>query len=1155
MIEKLNRLGSLILVTLVAWCLPGCAAVIRATQIKAGVGVNKTLIDTETRQTQNVVKKDVALDFVLTPIGEGLGFRLQYLPHYEVQSRSTLKYESDGTYGPVAIAPILAFAAEGGISYWAADVWEKSYPEINLSEINLSNWDKAETRSAAFLVGATSVLLVDLFAYVGVVNGYKPMVTTPWERVTTFLGTPEPIPNHPVAISLPQFLYRDTYYTNSDGKFTIPGTDIIGKIPNLEPVLHLDSIKIDAFANVDGKEQHKSFTIAQFRDRRRDPLFALFREQALLRREKPADLVTEVAFSDEGDFIPNNILDAGEQKGELKVTIKNRGQGPGIDVKLHISSENPDIQFVGTRALGDIEPSGEKIVVVPITTSLQATDGIANILVEAREKRGYNAQNQQHSIHVAELKPPRLKITAVEVNDKTLGNAIGNGNGIPENDETIELNVFIKNSGTGNALGTKLELMSLNRGLDAQVRLVNLGTIRPAEIVKGALRFHIPRAFTADMLNYKLRVTEIRGADLSEKMDVLPMSTQRPILAYDILAPANITNGSSASFTITPRNTGKLKARNVTLKLSAKNATVVPSSVNLGDLGANVLLQPQPFTITLPRTFRANQLSLNIRLSQAEFQDFSDTARYSVKYTVPSLVINDHLVADTNGDMKIQQGEKVELELTVTNSGELDALNTQMKVSVVDTRIRIDTPERHLGRFAPNYTSSPERFVFTIPRAVSAGELPIKVEVTHRDFPSVSSTLAYTIYAEGIVTTREAPVQPAQQPQTPPSTVNKPPVIVLTDNLSNTQTVYSSSFILGASVSDNRRLDAVQVTLNGSRIYDFQGDPDAAQQLLESNRTLFSFDVPMHLQEGENKIVITARDNDNEQASRSISVTYERKTSIIGLNAPHSDVDVDIPQGREKNADALALVIGIGKYRDVADATFSDRDAIAFKEYLVRTFGFSSDRVFLLTNEYATYRDIERGLRRIESQLAPNERSDVVVFYAGHGTFKIENNRASHYLVSYEADPNYPEDGYPLDVFYDSLARLEARYVTVFIDACFSGTDREERVIVKGTRNLILPEMQMPRVPVPVLASSASNQVSFSYEPKRHGLFTYYLLKGMRGEADGADGSRKDRDITLRELEVYTREHVSKTANSELGRSQQPTLTNSSKARTLLKLR
>lgn len=100
----------------------------------------------------------------------------------------------------------------------------------------------------------------------------------------------------------------------------------------------------------------------------------------------------------------------------------------------------------------------------------------------------------------------------------------------------------------------------------------------------------------------------------------------------------------------------------------------------------------------------------------------------------------------------------------------------------------------------------------------------------------------------------------------------------------------------------------------------------------------------------------------------------------------------------------------------------------------------------------------------------------------------------------------------------------------------------------------MLPKMEFPRSPVPVLASSANNQISFSCESKCHGLFTYYLLKGMRGEADGADGSKRDGAITLSELEAYTKERVSKTDWAELRRSQEPSLTGSREERVLLKI-
>ena len=132
---------------------------------------------------------------------------------------------------------------------------------------------------------------------------------------------------------------------------------------------------------------------------------------------------------------------------------------------------------------------------------------------------------------------------------------------------------------------------------------------------------------------------------------------------------------------------------------------------------------------------------------------------------------------------------------------------------------------------------------------------------------------------------------------------------------------------------------------------------------------------------------------------------------------------------------------------------------------------------------------------------------------------------------------------------------LSAKSVTVFIDACFSGTDRDAQQIVKGTRSLMLPEMEFPKFPGSVLASSASNQISSSYESKRHGLFTYYLLKGLRGAADGADGSKRNKAITLSELEAYTKTHVTETARVELERLQEPTLTGEFEDRVLLKVR
>ena len=785
--KKLKHLGKLILVVLLACSLTGCA-VVRVMEISSGHGVEKARFGTETRNTSKLIKKDIAWSF--TTIGDGLGFRLQYQPHYRVEHRSVVKYYSDRR----DVGWVSLFLALAETFVFAAGFF-------GLMEVDESTgdsdwiWSEANPWARAAVIGVPLDYLITTF----VSNSYHPTKRTRWKPSGTSPGTPEEISNSPVSISIPKFGYRQTYHTNSAGEFNIPTEDLISKIPGpkLEPILTTNEIQISASANVNGRTSEQSFSMT----RSTAPFRALYIE-ADMRRQLPAGLITEVAFSDEDDFIPNNALDAGERDGKLEITVKNEGEGPGIDVELHLSSDNPDIQLERYKqALEEIKPQGEKTVVVPITTSLKAIGGFANILVEAREKRGYDAQKREYRIPVTRLQPPRLRVTEVEINDKTLGNASGNGNGIVENQETIELKVFINNSGSGNALGTVLELVDLNRGLEVQHEKETLGTIHPNETVEGVLRFRVPRTYEADALNYKLHVSEIRGADSAIKDGTFPMDTRSPVLVYQITPPQLITNGSSASFRITPRNAGKLNAQNVSLRLSAGGATVRPSNIDLGTLEAGRSLQPYPFTVSLPRTFKADQLLLNISLSQTEFGDLSQTENYAVKHIEPDLAIADRFVSDTNGDGKIQQGERVEFELTVTNNGELDARNARLEVSVDDSRITINEPERILGTLAPDYTSSAMRFAFTIPRAVPAGELPIRVQVTHDDFPGVARTLDYAVHTEEIATTTITATQQVQQSQVPIASGDNPPSIVL-DHIFDM--VYAPNYTLQATATDDR---------------------------------------------------------------------------------------------------------------------------------------------------------------------------------------------------------------------------------------------------------------------------------------------------------------------------------------------------------------
>lgn len=637
----LNWVCYLVLVAFGTSNLTGCSAL--ALSVKVGP---KKIVRTETRETREVVKKDV--EMVFTPKDDELIFRLQHQPHYREESRSIR--ESSGSPGNEGLAYLVGIFETMFLGIYIAEkieVYDLKKAGIRTKaqtdvELHLHDDDlEPKPWVNATALGAGLDLLFLLMIQSSSKRSKKSF--TPWKPSGTAPGTPKPIPNHSVSISFPQFQYQSTYHTNVAGKFTIPVSDLIGKISNLDPLLNDKYLEVVASAKVDGSRQSETFMISS---RASGPLFQALHDEAEHRRTAlPANLLTETAFSDAGALIPNNILDAGEQNGRLQITVNNKGQGPGFYVQLHLSTDHPGVQLAEqTRALGNIEPNGKKTVVVPIKTSLQATDGFANILVEAKEIRGYDARKRVHRIPVARLRPPALAITKVEVNDRTLGN----GNGIVENGETIELNVFIHNGGTGDALTTRLELADINQGIDVQVKSksANLGTIRPSQTVQGILRFHVPRTFAASALECKLRVSELRVDAVSQ------------------------------------------------------------------------------------------------------------TKRYPVKQLAPRLEIAYRLVADDNGDEKIQQGERIEFELTVTNNGHLDALNTRMRVSASDPRIWIDPPEREPGKIESSYSSSPQRFTFIIPRAVPAGELSIVVEVTHDDFPKVGRTFNLMVYEEEIAVTQ-----------------------------------------------------------------------------------------------------------------------------------------------------------------------------------------------------------------------------------------------------------------------------------------------------------------------------------------------------------------------------------------------------------------
>ena len=297
-----------------------------------------------------------------------------------------------------------------------------------------------------------------------------------------------------------------------------------------------------------------------------------------------------------------------------------------------------------------------------------------------------------------------------------------------------------------------------------------------------------------------------------------------------------------------------------------------------------------------------------------------------------------------------------------------------------------------------------------------------------------------------------------------------------------------------------------------------------------------SFAAKIKLGVGLNDVLVQAEDINNNVAETKLTIIREEFISEQTL------VDVDMPpKTRMNNPDALAVVIGVESYQYVPDATYAYNDAEVFREYLAETMGMKRQRIKLATNSKATQAEFSKLLGP-NGWLARNitkGKSDVVVYFSGHGIASPDAKSSG--LLPHDVDPNYSV-GLQTTQLYQDLAAMGAKSVTVFLDACFTGQTRNSEMLIANARPIVIKPIAAA-VPdnVTVISAASGTQISGALEEKEHGLFTYYLLKGLGGDAD----SNKDKSINISELKSFVSAKVKEQAALN-GREQIPVIQGSS---------
>jgi hypothetical protein len=228
-----------------------------------------------------------------------------------------------------------------------------------------------------------------------------------------------------------------------------------------------------------------------------------------------------------------------------------------------------------------------------------------------------------------------------------------------------------------------------------------------------------------------------------------------------------------------------------------------------------------------------------------------------------------------------------------------------------------------------------------------------------------------------------------------------------------------------------------------------------------------------------------------------VSVNTNIKTALLS-----SDVDINIPYIPTPNPNKFAIVIGNEDYSSrqsnlssESNVQYAVSDAKVFKDYLIKTLGYEDKNVFLLTD--ATASEIRQKLNTIVEifkRINPSE-SEVVFYYAGHG-FPDEVTKTP-YLIPVDVSVSNLASAIKLTEVTEELAKTNAKRITLFLDACFTGEGRNAGLLAARTAR-IKPKSLVVKGNMMVFSASSSDQTALPYREQKHGMFTYFLLKKLQ---------------------------------------------------------
>ncbi|ULA59409.1 MAG: hypothetical protein LZF60_130013 [Nitrospira sp.] len=247
-------------------------------------------------------------------------------------------------------------------------------------------------------------------------------------------------------------------------------------------------------------------------------------------------------------------------------------------------------------------------------------------------------------------------------------------------------------------------------------------------------------------------------------------------------------------------------------------------------------------------------------------------------------------------------------------------------------------------------------------------------------------------------------------------------------------------------------------------------------------------------------------------------------------------VDVDqLPNRKGKPAQphAVGIAIGVGAFRDPAMPTMklAAHDAEVMSGYFTSVMGIPPQKVKVVLDAKGLKDD---WIEVFEQWLPKQAGSQATAYVYVAGRAMVDHETGAVSLLPYDATVSGSTRAFSLARLQRALANAPVRQAVVMLDLSLEPSAGSDPARVAQPQ-WIAQASNGDQERVLLMVGNSTVQEAQAYQPGQHGLFTYFLLKGLRGAAD----LDKNGSVLTGELCAYVQRQVTAVGRSTAGDTQQ----------------